>query len=170
VTRAPRTIIAGLDLSLSRSAAVVGRLYRGAVDAVDTEVWTGADGLSEMDRIHASVRIADGIVAWLEDRKVSHVWIEGYAYSRSGRATHVLAEHGGIVRARIGRSGIAFSSAEQTDVRKWLLGDLKRTAPIKDRVRAELERRGLKFDSEDEYDAAAVMLWGAHCFEVASSA
>jgi len=170
------TVIAGLDLSLKCSAAVCGTVAAdGSVSDLDSEIWSGADGLYEMGRVHASSQIANGIAAWLSDRGVKVVWIEGYAFSRRSRATHVLAEHGGIVRARLGRAGIEFETAEQSHVRRWLLDGTKSSANIKDRIREAVRGCGVvgiigprgEVWTQDEYDACACLLWGAHTVAIA---
>jgi len=172
-----RTVIAGLDLSLTASAIVtvptnwdsdwkrvktnvVGRsLPRGAIDA---------------DRIDRCVDIATTLARHAKQRGVKRAYIEGYAFSRTDQA-HSIGELGGIVRYLLAINGIEFVTANMNTARKLLLGKVPRKGP-KEACWGALAAAGAPAWSLDESDAFVCAnlglseYAGAYCFAQAEAA
>lgn len=167
--RAP--VIAGLDLSLTASAIVTVPLdWDGDWKRVTSSVYGYGLARTAIDseRIARCADIASFLVKCARIRRVTKVYIEGYAFSRADKA-HSLGELGGIVRYLLGMDGIEYLTASMNTARKLLLGKVPRSG-AKDACSQTLHNAGAPPWTLDESDAFVCANWGlsehagAFCF------
>ena len=119
-------------------------------------------GATVHQRIDRAIEIADQVEAFVELTKVTHAFFEGYAFSKRDMA-HSLGEVGGIVRARLRKSGVVLVDAPIGSVRKTLVGRIPRGFDPKQFVREALEAGGMPVEyanDADIADAVAVLNFG----------
>lgn len=151
--------VLGLDLSLTRTAAVVipatwqpcewgdirSRTFGGPLEK-------GPSAQELADRVCG---IARGVVEYAREFGVRHVYAEGYTFGAFGASHYQLAELGGAVLFAFAQKGMLVRRINVSTARKYLLGMVPKKNP-KPVVRSTLERAGLHFATDDEYDAFVV--------------
>jgi hypothetical protein len=154
--------VAGLDLSLRASAAVV--LCRdwspGDWSAVRSMIVGRAlkKDASEHARIERVRWIAEELITFVVKAGATDVFVEGYAFSK-GTAAHALAELGGHTRVRLRESGVNVYTVNMTSARKLLLGRVPRS-DAKIAVYSALRSAGWSVATTDESDAFACANYG----------
>jgi len=172
-----RTVIAGLDLSLTASAIVtVPTNWDSDWKRVKSLVFGRSlpKGATDADRIGRCRDIALALVRHAKQRGVKRAYIEGYAFSRNDQA-HSIGELGGVVRYLLAVNGIEFVTANMNTARKLLLGKVPRSG-AKDACSLALHHAGAPAWSLDESDAFVCAnlglseYAGAYCFAQAEAA
>jgi len=158
-------IIAGLDLSLSRTGIAV--LFPGfmsnenLMDGICFEhiVVAKLKNNDIQSRIERIIYISDEIIKILNSYCVTHVAVENYAYGRAGYGrVFDLAELGGHVKCEIfSKMNIIPDILQISTIRKHLMGRCRRNNP-KGQVLSFLKRVGIVVNNNDEADAFAVAL------------
>jgi len=163
-------VLLGLDLSLTASAAVAvpldwdGQWSRVRTCVVGEKLRRDA---TDAERARRTETIAARLVGFARAVSATHGFVEGYAFGQS-TAAHALGELGGVVRLELVRAGIELHTVPMQSARKLLLGRCPREG-AKVAVCAALRAAGARFESLDEYDAAAVANFGlselgGYCF------
>ena len=158
--------IAGIDLSLtSTGVAVAPADWDGDWGRVRTHCvsFKMRPSPSELERVGRLETISGNVARLCQVERAFDIWIESPAYA-GGRQLHAQGELSGIVKHRLKQLGSSISIAQQSSVRKLLLGKVPRkSVDIKTAVRNTLiaagAPRGLSWD---EYDALAVLNWAMH--------
>jgi Holliday junction resolvasome RuvABC endonuclease subunit len=94
-----------------------------------------------------------------DERDVTHVFVEGYAFAAQSSSVTKLAELGGVVRVALHERGIDAVSVPSTSCRKLLLGKVPRNG-AKVAVQQAVYAVGAPFDNDDQVDAYCVANWG----------
>jgi hypothetical protein len=162
VRRLIRPVVLGLDLSLRQPAAVVipfgWRL--GDWPTLWRYSFATEDPKSDRERYQRIGGIVDRMAQFAHTRRVTHAYIEDYAYSRSSSSVTKLAELGGHARVEfLRRLGLVLHPVGEAQARRLLLGRL----PPKDRkvaAQRALYAAGAPFANGDECDAFVVANFG----------
>lgn len=155
------TVLLGLDLSLTASAAVAvpldwdGDWSRVRSCVVGEKLRRDA---SDAERARRTETIAARLVAFARATGATKAFIEGYAYGLKTSA-HSLGELGGVVRLELVRAGLELVTVPMQTARKLLLGRCPRQG-AKVAVAEALRAAGARFEAFDEFDAMAVANWG----------
>jgi len=156
------TVLLGLDLSLTASAAVAcdmswdGDWSRVQSCVVGEKLRKDS---SDAERARRTESIAARLVAFARSTGATKAFIEGPAYSLRTSA-HSLGELSGVVRLELVRAGVELVTVPMQTARKLLLGRA---------VAEALRAAGARFEGLDESDAFAVLNWGmsevgGYCF------
>lgn len=157
------TIVMGLDLSLTASAAVVipHKWKLGDWKRLKTHV-VGSNLLQEAsqnDKLARLDLISLELVYFARANKVTHICVEQYAFSQKLTRAHALGELGGVVKLDLKRElGIVAEPVVASSARKFLCGKLPQK-DVKAFVIAQLKMMGANFKTDDEADAFVVANW-----------
>lgn len=165
----PRAYVLGLDLSLSRTAAILLPVdFRGDFAEVVTAVaghglHTTAD---ELARDARCLEVAQTVEELVHGVRVAGAFVEGYAFARSG-APHALGELRAVVRrVLVARYGWAPVPVSQSAARKLFFGRAPRAPEgggrrwLKNYILASVRACGAPFQHDDEADAFLIANFG----------
>lgn len=150
----------GIDLSLRQTAAVIaiaGTNVPGHSMTCGEDLTHDATAEEKLLRMR---KITEALIAFREQHRASHVFVEQYAYnmSQASRA-HSMGELGGIVKNAFFDSGVIVLPVVATQARKFLFGRLPAKGAKKEASR-RLKVMGFVFRTEDEGDAFIVANYG----------
>jgi len=157
-------VVFGLDLSLTGAAAVMlpadWDLSEYGVRSVLCGYALEKDATPQQ-RVARICDVTNAVVDFVESYmapRMTHVFVEGYAYSARSSSVTQLAELGGAVRYElVRRLGITAVEMTASRARTYLLGQLPRGKGMqKPAVVHALRKCGFEFGSTDEYDALVV--------------
>jgi hypothetical protein len=183
----PDVPVVGLDLSLTRPAAVRIPAHWSPGDWGSLEWWAGDDvprvagHEDDAGRCRRMIWISDRVLDFVVNRspRTDAVFAEEYAFSQGGPTARKLAENGGVVRVELFRYGRVMRTVVAASARKFLLGKCPQRDP-KVYVQAALWGAGAPLAEklvrkyrggweprtagahwgEDECDAFCVANWG----------
>lgn len=151
--------VVGIDASLSHTvvcAAVFKDPEPGGYEWCESGNKIPADEIRE--RLVRYGTIVEPIIAFLTPLNPKLILIEGYSFASKGRATHSLAEFGGVFRMNL---ALALPEAILLDVaptrlKKFITG--KGNASKAEMVSTLAKKRRITFESDDHADAYALCI------------
>ncbi len=156
--------VLGLDLSLTCSAAVLipknwDHDFKSLITTtIGYPLKKDAD---EMLRLERLINIGDALAGFAFDNRVTHVFVEQYAFSSMASQAHAIGELGGYVKTVFHKACLPVKTVVASQARKHLFGKIPRQ-DAKLYVGQRLVQMGARFRTNDEGDAAVVANYGCH--------